>query len=697
MTRLNLRQRLLLLSLLPSAAIAITLVSYFTLSGIRTLEGELRTKALATVRYLAQISEYGIISGQIESLHGLAQTTIQESDVKATIIVNPKGRAIAVSGRVSLASEILRQSLQEPTMVFDSDNWIAFGAPVLRSQNESDSLFEPVAASSKPTPPEVIGHVFIEFDKSELVNQQRDLLMRGLVIVLIGLIIIALLAIAMADSLARPLKRLVQAVREMSSGRLDTRVPTHSSAELGILEQGFNEMANHLEEVHHSMQTRIEEATAQLAFQARHDALTGLLNRREFENRLEKALSGVQAGGEEFSVLLIDLDRFKPVNDTCGHLAGDELLRQISQLFQGRLREDDTLARLGGDEFGIILANCSGARARQVADDICGLAGAYRFIWQDKVFSIGASIGLTPVNRRVRNINEILAAGDSACYRAKESGRNQVCEQETSNVPERRQESNNWAGRIASALAEERLLIEALPLKALQANSNGNHYVELSARLHEPGQPPIALSALIDAAERYDLAASIDQRFIETAINAIDRARHHNKQLNCLVPLSRTSLSRRAVIDFIARNLAARNLPGNGLCLIFSEDVTTHYNSQALEFSRQVRALGCQVGLDDFGGGLSSFSHLRAIAPACVKLSRSLTRDLGGNRASTALLRAVQEITADLEIHSIADNINDMMKLEQLEELGISYAQGLAVAPCEPFEVWLEGAVIRSA
>lgn len=697
MSRLNLRQRLLLISLIPSALIAVALVTYFTLSGIHTLEGELRTKALATVRYLAQISEYGIISGQVESLHGLAQTTVQESGVKAAVVVNPKGRAIAVSGRVSLASEVLRTSLGEPAQVQETERWIAFGAPVFRSVNETDALFEPVSASSKPVALEVIGHVFVEFDKTELANRQRDLLMRGLMIVFSGLVVIAALAIAMADNLARPLKRLVQAVREMSSGRFDTRIDTHSSAELGILEQGFNEMANHIEEVHRSMQTRIEEATAQLAFQARHDPLTGLLNRREFEHRLEKSLASVLAGGEEFSILFIDLDRFKPVNDTCGHMAGDELLRQISQLFQGRLREEDTLARLGGDEFGIILANCNATRARQVADDICGLAGAYRFIWQDKVFSIGASIGLTPVTRRVRSIAEILAAGDAACYRAKESGRNQVCEQEASNVPERRQESSNWAGRIAAALAEDRLLIEALPLRALQPDVPAGHYVELSAHLQEPGQPPIALSALIDAAERYDLASGIDLRFLEAAINALDRARRNGKQLRCLVPLSRTSLGRRSVIDFIGRSLSGKQLPGTGLCLIFSEDVTTHQSSQAMEFARQVRALGCQVGLDDFGGGLSSFNQLRAIAPYCVKLSRSLTRDLGGNRASTALLRAVQEITADQGIHSIADGVDDPAALGQLEELGISYAQGLAVAPCEPFEVWLEGAVIRSA
>jgi diguanylate cyclase (GGDEF)-like protein len=695
MKHLTLRHRLLLLTLVPSLLIAVTLVSYFTLTGINTLKTELRAKGMATVRYLAPISEYGIISGQLESLHGLAHATVQEPGVKAAIIVNQKGRAIAVSGRVSLASETLRESLTEATLVAETDRWIAFGAPVRRSLNDIDTLFDPIPAGEQPPLPEVIGHVFIEFDKTELAAQQRDLFNRGLLIVFVGLIVLAIFAIAMADNLAKPLLQLVHAVRRMSSGQFNTRISTSSTGEFGVLERGFNEMATHIEDVHRSMQSRIEEATAQLAFQARHDALTGLLNRREFEHRLEKALDGVQAGGDEFSVLFIDLDRFKPVNDACGHLAGDELLRQISQLFQGRLREDDTLARLGGDEFGIILANCSGPRARQVAEDICSLASAYRFIWQDKIFAVGASIGLTPVSRQVRNITEILAAGDAACFRAKESGRHQVCEQEALNTPERRHETSNWAGRISTALSEGRLAIEVKPLLGLQSETTDGHIGELTAHLNEPGQTPIALSALLDAAERYDLGPMIELRLIKAAIVALARAQRRKQSLILLVPLSRAALGRNAVIDAIAESLASEKLNGKGLCLVFSEDISTHASSQTVEFSRQVRALGCQLGLDDFGGGLSSFGQLRNLAPSLIKLSRSLTRDLNGNRASTALLRAVQEISSDLGIHTIAEGIEKSAAMDQLQTLGISYVQGDAVGPCEPLEVWLEGAVFR--
>ena len=194
-----------------------------------------------------------------------------------------------------------------------------------------------------------------------------------------------------------------------------------------------------------------------------------------------------------------------------------------------------------------------------------------------------------------------------------------------------------------------------------------------------------------------EVAPAIDRRLIDAAISALARAKEHQRKLYCLVPLSRGSISSRETADYIGRSLASNNLAGNRLCFVFSEDILTHHTSQAMEFSRQMRTLGCEIGLEDFGGGLSSFSHLRSIYPSHVVLSRSLTRDLGGNRASTALLRAVQEITSDQRIHSIAEDVDNQETLEQLRDLGIDYAQGKAVAPNEPFEVWLEGAVMRTA
>jgi diguanylate cyclase (GGDEF)-like protein len=693
MNQLTIRQRLLLIMLLPSAVISIALVTFFTISSLRSLEKDQVDHGYAMARYLAPVSEYGLISGQIESLHVLAQSAVQDPGVKATIIVNQKGRVIAVSGRVSLAAERLRSLPQQPSLIFETDDWLAFGAPVIRSVNEADSLYEPAVEAPK-APQEIIGAVFIEFDKTEFLNTQRSLIARGLAIAISGLLVLAAIAISIADSTARPVRRLVLAVHSMTAGKFDTRVTASSPGELGFLEQGFNEMAAQIQSVHQSMQSRIEEATAQLVFQANHDPLTGLINRREFEQRLERALTNAHAGGETFSLLFIDLDRFKPVNDTCGHLAGDELLRQIARLFQGRLRDQDTLARVGGDEFCILLDNCSGAQARQVADDICALTAAYRFIWQDKVFAIGASIGLSQVNRAVRSIKEILAAGDAACYRAKENGRNQVAEQAPDTLTDRRQENSAWGERIAQALRDERILVDAIPLRALQTSATKHSLVEISAHLAESGRSNVSWATLLDAAERCDLAPAIDRYLLEQAISALHNAEIGGKTLHCLVPLSLRSLSRRETLAYLEEKLQPLNNRKN-LTLLLSEEETTRDATLAIEFCSAVRQLGCSVALDDFGGGLSSFSHLRALAPSFVKLSRSLTHDLSGNRASTALLRAIQEITQDLDIITIAAGVESSTTLKELGNIGIDYVQGPAIAPSEPFNAWLEGAVMR--
>jgi len=692
MIEFKLRHRLLILALLPAAVLAIVLVAYFTLSGMKALDAELRERGMAVIRYLAPVSEYGVIVGNMESLQSLAQTTVQQPGVKAAIVITRGGRTLAVSGRVSLSSEQLRGVPSAPGLVAENDKWIAFGAPIQRTLADPDVLFDP--AGSKNTA-DIIGQIFVEFDKTEVANRQQELLQRGLAIIGIGLLLVALLAIAMADSIIRPVERLVRAVRGMTNGNFETRVEATSAAELGELENGFNDMAARIAEVHQTMQERIEEATAQLAFQARHDPLTGLVNRREFEARLTRTIASAHAGGGDSTLLFIDLDRFKPVNDTCGHLAGDDLLRQISRLLQGRLREEDTLGRLGGDEFGVLLHNCTGARALQVAEDFCSLAAAYRFIWQDKIFSIGASIGLASINRQSRNVAEVLAAGDAACYTAKEKGRNRVHVQESSEPPNRRQVEHPWHDRISKALEENRLLYDAFPLQRLDRSGLDEHLVEICARLDERSAPGVPMAVLIDAAERYDLAPAIDKRVAETAIAALARAKSFNRRMRCLLPLSSASIRERKTIPELAEILRRHNVPGSSLYLQLAEATAVQHATQTIELCNAARELGCGIVLGEFGGGFTSFSHLHVIRPNSVKINRSLTRDIATSRSAHALIRAIQEITHDLGIESIAEGVDDLTTAKLFEDLGITYGQGRVIAPVEPFDSWIEGAVIR--
>lgn len=694
MKNLSLRYRLLLLTLLPSLLIALSLVAYFTFGAVSALERELKAKGLATVRYLAPVSEYGIIAGQIDALQGLTQVAALEPGTKAALVVSEKGKLLAVSGRVSLPAEILKQTLSQEMLVEETAERIAFGAPVKRSLNSPDVLFDPVPL--EPEAPEIIGRVFIEYDKTELARQQSQLIMRGLAIALFGLLLIAVLAIAMADMLSRPVMRLVDAVRRMSTGQLDTRLPATSSGEIGILESGFNDMADNLQEAHRSMLARIEAATAELAFQASHDELTGLVNRREFEQRLEKALAATQGGGTEFAVLFMDLDSLKRINDAGGHLAGDEMLRQMALLIGARLHEADTLARFGGDEFCVLLPNSSHARARQVANDILHFIRNYRFVWKDKIFGIGANIGLTVATRKARKPADILTAADTACQQARSHGGEQVCEAAVE--PERPvADDSQWLSQLARALDEHLLVIDAMPLQPLQARDEAMTLVTLSAHINLAGQRHIPFRTLIEAAERNGLAEEIDQYLLNAAIEAQAKARQTGRRFRCLIPLSETSLENRTTIDWICARLAARKLSGDWICFLFPEEWLTRQTGKAIRFGQMVEErLGARVGVVDFGGGLSSFSHLRSIQPEFIRLSRSIAQESQKSRPTLALLRAIREIAADQHTATIADGVDDGELREHLRLQGVDYAMGLAAGATEPFDVWFEGVVMRS-
>ncbi|HMV00344.1 MAG TPA: diguanylate cyclase [Rhodocyclaceae bacterium] len=694
MSRLTLSHRLLLLGLLPSALLAVVLVTYFTFSGIKALDAELRERGLAVVRYLAPISEYGVISGNLESLQNLAQTTVQQPGVKATLIIGRSGRTLAVSGRVSLSSEQLRRMVEGPGLIADNEQWVAFGAPIQRTLADTDVLFDAPAMRAGP---EVIGQIFVEFDKKEVASRQDQLLQRGLLIVAAGLSLVCIAALWMAESLTHPVERLVKAVRAMTRGEFEYRVQADSGAEFGELERGFNDMAERIAEVHRTMQERIEEATAQLAFQARHDPLTGLVNRREFETRLEKSIATAQAGGGDSALLYIDLDRFKPVNDTCGHLAGDELLRQISRLFQGRLREEDTLARIGGDEFGVLLNNCSSSRALQVAEDFCAMAAAYRFIWHDKIFTIGASIGLASITRLTRSVAEALTTSDAACYSAKEQGRNRVHTYSSGTPGNRRHPDLSWQERIRTALADDVLAFEAHPLRCLGSQREPLPVVEIRARLDDRSGAPVPMAVLVDAAERYGLSTKIDQRIAAAAIAALGRACRQERPMRCLLPLSASSVRSPELLPTLVELLAAEGIGGSQLGLMISEETAVRHSPETVALCAAARQSGCTVILSDFGGGFASFSHLHSIRPDGVRISRSLTRDVATNRSAQALVRAVEEIARDLAIETIAEGIDDLPTAKLVEELGITYIQGRVAGPVESFADWVEGTVIRGA
>ncbi len=692
----SLYRRLLFMTLLPACFLALVLVFYFSFAGLRALEQELLQRGEDIVRYMAPTSEYGVVSGNWLSLQGMVQGAVQQPDVRAAAVVNRDGRVVAVSGRVNLGAEYLKSPPRGVTQVASGENWIAFAAPIYRSQVGGDVFFEE-PGSLAGNPPELVGQVFVELDKSGLAARQRDLLLRGIGILVLALALAAYFVARLARNLVLPVIRLADAVRAMADGRFDTRVEENSRDEIGQLERGFNRMGEHIDEVHRNLQHRIDEATALLAYQARHDALTGLVNRREFETRMEAAIKVAQGGGETSSVLFIDLDRFKKVNDTSGHMAGDELLRQLSRQLQSCLREGDTLARLGGDEFGVLLPGCDVDNGRRLAESLCNQVAAFHFAWQDKIFSIGASIGLVPVDGESRSVSEVLSAGDGACYAAKAGGRNRVEVYERQQLDQRQTERDPWRERMELALAGNHFSYQAQAVRALGNGRGGYQMFELSGTIDDRQGKALPLSLIMEAAERYELAHAFDQRLLQQAATALCRAGSAGKHesLLCLLRVSGASIRHPDFTRMMLELTDGLDCAAGSLCLMVSEEAAIQYPSEMELFYHQLRERGCRVGLDDFGGWMSSFNHLRAITPDLIRITPSLVRDVGENRSSAALVRAVQEIAADHGIATIAASVDDLNNLQRLQELGVDYAQGRAVAPLEPLECWLEGAVLR--
>lgn len=685
---LGLRQQLLLIALLPMLLIAIVLAAYFTVSGLAALDEEQADRGRAIASYLAPAAEYGVISGNREGLQSLVQATLTQRDVQAVTITDPAGRVLAVSGRTALSPAMLLSLPGDPKqgLVRSGERRQAFAATIRRSRAEIEDYLD--AASSRTQTPDTMGWVFVELSGDELADRKRTFLVNSVLLVILGLTLTGALALRLARRVVGPVDELVAAVRRMAEGALDTRVAADSGGELGDLERGFNNMAVRLEDVHRTMQERIDSATAQLSHQARHDALTGLINRRAFEDRAELAVQTAGTQGCRHVLCFLDLDQFKVVNDTCGHAAGDDLLRQLSLLLRGRIRGHDTLARLGGDEFGVLLENCELEDAQRVAESLRQLVEDFRFFWHDKVFTVGVSIGLVTVDEQTHTLHEVLAAADRACYIAKEQGRNRVeVFRPDAQTQQRRNQDGAWGQRITHALNEQRLMLHAQPLFALDGGPPPDIAAELLLRMQDDGGELIMPMAFLPAAERFALLPTLDGWALEHALQHI--ARHPESDDCYSLNVAAGTVCDEGYTTRLAEGLTRHHVAGARLCFDLSEATVGRNYVAAQRFTNEVRALGCRVALDAFGGGMSSFNVLQNLAPDYVKIGGSLIRDAIANEVSLTLLRAIIDVARNLGIGVIAETLEQADMRDLVMRLGVSWGQGYLLGRPVPLEHFL--------
>lgn len=417
----------------------------------------------------------------------------------------------------------------------------------------------------------------------------------------------------------------------------------------------------------------------QLSYQASHDDLTGLVNRREFERRIERLLITTKRDGGEHALCFIDLDQFKVVNDTCGHTAGDELLRQLAAIIDQKVRKRDTLARLGGDEFAVLMEHCTPGDARRLAHTLQSTIRDYQFIWGSHTFRIGVSIGLVAITDATSGITELLKQADAACYMAKDLGRNRihVYHDEDESLAKRHGEMQ-WVTRIQKALAENRFSLFAQSIESLQGKSVG-HY-ELLLRMKDEDGTLIPPGAFLPAAERYNLIGAVDKWVIETTLQILQSHPAFLSDMNVIaINLSGESLADEQFLDYISKKMKHSGIDGRKFCFEITETATISNLNQAKLFISGLRELGCRFALDDFGSGLSSFGYLKNLNVDYLKIDGMFVRDIVDDPIDHAMVRSINEIGQVMGMQTIAEFVETDEIKGMLREIGVDYAQGYGI------------------
>ena len=423
------------------------------------------------------------------------------------------------------------------------------------------------------------------------------------------------------------------------------------------------------------------ELNRRLSYHASHDILTGLVNRAEFERRLERALKSAKAREASYALCYLDLDQFKIVNDSCGHSAGDALLGQLGALLKSKIRWRDTLARLGGDEFGVLLESCSIEEALKTAEVLRVAIGEFKFMWDDRSFRLGVSIGVVPITADNEDVAALLIAADSACTAAKEAGRNRIHSYRENDIDMmRRRREMQWAARINNALEDNRFELYRQTIQPLQVEEDGAHY-EILLRMRDESGGIIAPGLFIEAAERYGITPNIDRWVIKNAFRwLVSEADERERLIMCSINLSGQSFSDEKFLPFVIDQFQMSGLDATKICFEITETAAIASYSQANRFINALKELGCKFALDDFGTGLSSFGYLKHFPVDFLKIDGSFVKEILHDPIDREMVRSINEIGHLTGKKTIAEFAENEEIITMLRGMGVDYAQGYGVS-----------------
>ena len=425
----------------------------------------------------------------------------------------------------------------------------------------------------------------------------------------------------------------------------------------------------------------------QIAYQASHDALTGLANRSEFDRHVQSAVQSAQQDHSDYALCYLDLDQFKVVNDTSGHMAGDELLRQLGNVLKKHLRKDDFVARLGGDEFGLLMSNCSLSQAFLACEKLRDMIRDFHFVWEDRSFTIGVSIGISAINGASGNAVNIMKEADAACYAAKDKGRNRVhVFRPDDEELAMRQGEMQWVEKIHQGLGRNRFCLYGQMIVPLHASAEGLHFETLLRYRDDKGRiiPP---GAFLPAAERYNLAPSVDRWVISHLFEWLSNTPGFIDKLSlCSINLSGWSLSDETMLTFISEQFSLWAVPTHKICFEITETAAIANLSYAVKFIDQLRKQGCLFSLDDFGSGLSSFAYLKNLPVDFIKIDGLFVKDILDDKVDLAMVKSINEVGHVMNKKTIAEFVESEQIFNLLSVLGVDFAQGYGIGKAIPLE-----------
>lgn len=435
----------------------------------------------------------------------------------------------------------------------------------------------------------------------------------------------------------------------------------------------------------HNLEDQVKERTQELEKMALFDGLTGLINRQEFDKRISQSIENTKNSERHHVLCFLDLDRFKVINDTCGHVAGDELLRQLTPLLTEHVRSSDTVARFGGDEFGILLTNCDITEAQNISERIRQSIENFRFIWESTTHRIGVSIGIIGINKNSHDIIDVLAGVDDACYKAKELGRNriQVYEDDVDDL-ERRHGETKWATRLQKALDEDGFVLHFQPIVPLLKKEDQSHY-EVLLRMVGKNNEIIPPMAFIPAAERFNYMPKIDRWVIKNALEA-HKILSEQSIIILSINLSGASLADSELSGFIKNELKKTGVPPENIIFEITETAAIGKLDNALKLINDLNEIGCKFSLDDFGSGLSSFAYLKSLPVDYLKIDGSFVRNMLNDKSDLDMVKAMNQISHTMGKETVAEFVESDQIMFALMDMGVDYAQGFGLGEPVPIE-----------